>query len=1355
MLCVLSALAHICVFWNKLKVINDYYSTFIVMANSTASSLTGYGRSRLYYDGDESKYELWEIKFLAHLRLQGLIDALTNAEITVDQNAKIFAELILVLDDKSLSLVMRDAKDKGKQAIEILREHYLGKSKPRIISLYRELASLKMAAKETVTEYMIRAENYATALKTAKETISDSLLIAMVLKGLPPNFDSFSTVITQRDDEIDFPKFKACLRSFEENEQSRNSQGQDRVMKFSSKSDQKIVCFSCGELGHKKYQCERNKNVGVKSESKKASQKTGRWCDYCKTKTHDTGFCRRRNVVKSVSDDANEHSFAFKTVFKNVDDANLDKVNNTLLVDSGATSHIICNKSQFVNFDDRFEPKTHYIELADGARSNDVVKARGDAIVNVHDSNGNKCDLILQDALLVPSYSQDIFSVQAATENGAELTFSQNDAQLKARDGTCFDIVKRGKLYFMYNVKSNTTVAKSLSEWHRIFGHCNVQDLIKLENSVEGMKITNAQEAKNFKCEVCLKGKMQQNRNRLPDKRATSVLELVHCDLAGPITPAARDGFQYAINFVDDFSGTIFVYFLKHKDDAPKAFEQFLADTASYGTVTRLRCDNGGEFSSAIFRDIATKNKIRQEFSCPNSPHQNGSAERCWRSLFEMGRCLLLDAGLPKSLWTYAVRYAAFVRNRCYTARLDKTPYEALTGLKPNVNKMEIFGSECYAYVQNKKKLDDRCQAGKFVGFDNMSPAYLVYLQEENSIRRVRCVEFLSPSNTVLDADEDDIYLYPNSPDKVREKKKVDKDEEKQQVKKDEEGISTEQEESQPRYPARERRAPKHLDEYLLDEAGNGDDSFSKVECKYSVDYCYRISTAPSSYQEALQSPEASDWKVAMDEEIATLKDNDTYTLTPLPKDKSVIGGRWVYDIRPGVENNPKFKARFVAKGFSQVKDRDFNETFAPTAKLTSLRMLLQMAAQQDLLLHTMDVKAAYLNAEIDFDLYVSQPEGYEIYSDNGEKLVCKLNRSLYGLRQSGRNWNALLDEFLKENGFDQSKVDPCIYICSNQSSVMICLVWVDDLLICSNNEAKLMEFKGLLSKRFKMKDMGILKWFLGIKFEYEPNCIKMSQTDFIERLLSKFSMNDSNPKTLPCDVNINKFDFEDSKLLDDPRIYREIVGSLIYLMTCSRPDLSYVVTKLSQYMSKPTDAHLKLARNVLKYLKGTMMNKLSYEKSSEPLELIGYCDSDWAGSEDRKSISGFCYCLSKNGSLISWKTKKQNVVSLSSCEAEYTALSFAIQEGNFLSQLFADFCVVERNLFHLNVDNQGAIHLANNQVCNQRSKHIDVKYHYIRHEIKEGHCKLLYVPSKKNLADMFTKAVPRPLLNSFNIFSA
>ena len=263
-----------------------------------------------------------------------------------------------------------------------------------------------------------------------------------------------------------------------------------------------------------------------------------------------------------------------------------------------------------------------------------------------------------------------------------------------------------------------------------------------------------------------------------------------------------------------------------------------------------------------------------------------------------------------------------------------------------------------------------------------------------------------------------------------------------------------------------------------------------------------------------------------------------------------------------------------------------------------------------------------------------------------------------------------------------------------------------------------------------------------------------MSQADFIERVLIKFSMQNSIPKTLPCDVNINKFDNEDSKRLENPKICREIVGSLIYLMTCSRPDISYVVSKLSQYMNKPTEAHLRVARNVLKYLKGSIDNKLCYRKSNEGLKLIGYCDSDWGGSEDRKSISGYCYKLCVDGALISWKTRKQNVVSLSSCEAEYTALSFAIKEGLYLSQLFADLYSGEKSRFDLYVDNQGAINLANNPVYHQRTKHISIKYHFIRHEIKQGNVKLLYIESKNNIADIFTKAVPRPLLNSFNIFA-
>ena len=315
-------------------------------------------------------------------------------------------------------------------------------------------------------------------------------------------------------------------------------------------------------------------------------------------------------------------------------------------------------------------------------------------------------------------------------------------------------------------------------------------------------------------------------------------------------------------------------------------------------------------------------------------------------------------------------------------------------------------------------------------------------------------------------------------------------------------------------------------------------------------------------------------------------------------------------------------------------------------------------------------------------------------------------------------------------------------------------LVWVDDICICSDSESDLFSFKQVLSDRFRMKDLGKLKWFLGIEFEYHNEGINMFQSNFISRVLDKFSMSESTPRSLPCDVHVNKFDFSESPLLDNSRIYREIVGSLIYIMTCSRPDLSYVITKLSQHMASPTEAHLNLARNVLRYLKGSINVKLCFRKSSEPLNLFGYCDSDWAGSEDRKSLSGYCYRLCKNGPLISWKTKKQNVVSLSSCEAEYTALTFVMQEGKFLSQLLADFYGREKTIFHLFVDNQGAINLGNNPVYHQRSKHIDVKYHFVRHEIREKNVKLVYVPTNDNVADMFTKPVSRPKMIHFDIFA-
>ena len=255
---------------------------------------------------------------------------------------------------------------------------------------------------------------------------------------------------------------------------------------------------------------------------------------------------------------------------------------------------------------------------------------------------------------------------------------------------------------------------------------------------------TTSVDKTKLKCNTCTQGKFVNTRNRGPDAKAQHPLDLVHTDLAGPINVTAKDGFKYAISFTDDYSGCIFIYLLRNKSDTVQATKQFLADCAPYGSIKCLRSDNGGEFTSDEFQALMRDKGIRHDTSSPYSPHQNGTAERHWRTIFEMGRCLLIDSGLPKTMWAYAVKIAAFIRNRCYNNRIGKTPYQALTGVKPDVSKMGVFGSECYTYSHNHTKLDAKCQKGIFVGYDQNSPAYLVYYPMngkvlKHTLQKLRC----------------------------------------------------------------------------------------------------------------------------------------------------------------------------------------------------------------------------------------------------------------------------------------------------------------------------------------------------------------------------------------------------------------------------------------------------------------------------------------------------------------------------------------------------------------------------------------------------------------------------------------
>eukprot|EP00795_Rhopilema_esculentum_P005613 gene5613-10823_t len=780
----------------------------------------------------------------------------SDEELNGEKNAEAFAELVQCLDDRSLSLVLRDAKDK-------------------------ELTSLKKTDEESVTDYIIRAETAATSLKSAGETISDSLLIAMVLKGLPAKFKPFSTVVTQKDKDQTFTEFKVALRSFEETEKAYCEEPRDSVMKFSKRFGsgtrrKPIVCYTCGKPNHK----------STDPECPEYGKKK-KWCHYCKTNTHNTDVCRKKkDSVKSVAESAakespEQHSFIFKIgcsqdeIFCEAHDI------KTVLVDCGATTHVVKDKSYFINMDSNFDSEKHFIELADGSRIRNTAQGRGDARICLIDSDGNEQEAILKDALFVPTFKQNILSVQAATEKGAEINFKKNSAELISPNGTKFNIKKSGRLYYLCSTVLTKSTSHTLKEWHEIMGHCNSRDIIKLEGVVDGMKITSKD---SFQCDICIEGKMTQYRNRSPDKRANAPLELVHVDLAGPIEPADRNGFRYVMSIVDDYSSLIMVYFLKGKNDAIHAMEKFLADVAVYGTVKRMRCDNGGEFTSEKFKQLLIENKIKQEMSAPYSPHQNGTVERSWRSIFDMARCLLLESTLPKSLWVYAVMKAVYVRNRCYNPRTEKTAVEAFTGHKPNIGNMNTFGSVCFAYTQNKTKLDARSEKGIFIGYDKNSPAYLIYFPNSGNIRKVRCVKF-STSSYEQAIDTEDIVIrrerQPDQDEKVELQETVE-----QSAQLDPTGEDSQRKGHERRYPTRERKQPKYFKDYVTESDDIG----------YTVDFCYAMcmDEMPTTYDEALVSSEASHWKTAMQEEMCALKDNQTFDLVKLPEEKTLVGGRWL-----------------------------------------------------------------------------------------------------------------------------------------------------------------------------------------------------------------------------------------------------------------------------------------------------------------------------------------------------------------------------------------------------------------------------------------------------------------------------
>ena len=500
----------------------------------------------------------------------------------------------------------------------------------------------------------------------------------------------------------------------------------------------------------------------------------------------------------------------------------------------------------------------------------------------------------------------------------------------------------------------------------------------------------------------------------------------------------------------------------------------------------------------------------------------------------------------------------------------------------------------------------------------------------------------------------------------------------------------------------------------------------------------------PKSEKEAL---DCLHWKKAMEDEYNSLCENSVWSLVPSPQGKNIVGSRWHFAIKRDAQGNiSRYKARFVAKGFKQQKGVDFQETYCPTMKLTTFRTLLAIAAQKKMSVHQLDIKTAYLNAPIDEEVFIEQPKGFEKRDPNGNLMVCKLLKSLYGLRQAGRNWYNLLKKSLLQEGFIPSNFDPCLFTRVRNGKKEYVAIWVDDIVYCSENSDFNDVFEALMRKSFKITECSKLNWFLGMKVEQSEEGISLSQKLYIGKLLDAYGMENCKPVSSPCP---EKFQFSKSDCPLDgskeqidmrSRNFRGLIGSLNYLSQTTRPDLAFVSHSLSCFVNNPGEVHWIAAKRCLRYLKGSIDDKLIY-RVSDAITLEGYSDSDWAGCLDsRRSISAYCFFLDTNSAAISWKCKRQATVATSTAEAESVALFEASQEALFLDCLVSEMLDKVFKPVKLYVDNQAAIALCKSNVNSQKVKHFAIKIRYLQDLVDSLQISPLYCPTSEQLADLLTK---------------
>lgn len=512
-----------------------------------------------------------------------------------------------------------------------------------------------------------------------------------------------------------------------------------------------------------------------------------------------------------------------------------------------------------------------------------------------------------------------------------------------------------------------------------------------------------------------------------------------------------------------------------------------------------------------------------------------------------------------------------------------------------------------------------------------------------------------------------------------------------------------------------------------------------------TVRYGFLIETGePVNLQEVVSN---RNWKVAMDKEFTALMHNKTWHLVPPVQEKNVIDCKWVYKIKRKSDGSiDRYKARLVAKGFKQRYGIDYEDTFSPVVKAATVRLILSIAVSNGWSLRQLDVQNAFLHGYLEEEVYMRQPPGYE--DKVHPHYLCKLDKALYGLKQAPRAWYSRLSKKLQDLGFVPSKADTSLFFYSRGTYTMFVLVYVDDIIVASSSPQATKALLKDLEKDFALKDLGDLHYFLGIEVKKNSQGLVLSQERYATEVLKRVGMAKCKPTNTPLSTS-EKLSSTQGAVLgqNDATQYRSIVGALQYL-TLTRPDISFSVNKVCQYLQQPTVDHWSAVKRILRYIQGTVSLGLKINRSASTL-ISAFSDADWAECvDDRRSTGGFAVFLRSN--LVSWSARKQATVSRSSTEAEYKALANATAEVMWIRKLLDEIGIKQPNAARLWCDNLGATYLSANPVFHARTKHIEIDFHFVREQVAQKLLDIRFISTDDQVADGFTKALPVRRLEMF-----